>query len=73
MARYGQEFKTKATARLLPPNTSSIEEVSREVGVSADTLQRWRAARSAWRREHGKYPQKPAACQASPTKALSEP
>jgi hypothetical protein len=43
MARYGQAFKTKVVARLLPPNTASIEEVSREVGVSADTLERWRA------------------------------
>jgi DNA-binding transcriptional MerR regulator len=30
-------------AKLLPPNTASIEAVSREVGVSVDTLERWRA------------------------------
>ena len=43
MARYGQAFKNKVVAKLLPPNTTSIEEVSREVGVSVDTLERWRA------------------------------
>nr|QDL89741.1 Transposase [Sym plasmid] len=43
MARYGQAFKNKVVAKLLPPNTASIEEVSREVGVSVDTLERWRA------------------------------
>ena len=30
-------------ARLLPPESSSVEHVSREVGVSAATLERWRA------------------------------
>ena len=30
-------------ARLLPPESSSVEDVSREVGVSAATLERWRA------------------------------
>jgi transposase len=43
MARYGTGFKNKEVAKLLPPNTASIEEVSREVGVSVDTLERWRA------------------------------
>ncbi len=43
MARYGQAFKNKVIAKLLPPNTASLEEISREVGVSTDTLERWRA------------------------------
>jgi hypothetical protein len=30
-------------ARLLPPESSSLDQVSREVGVSAATLERWRA------------------------------
>jgi transposase-like protein len=30
-------------ARLLPPESSSVENVSREVGVSVATLERWRA------------------------------
>lgn len=43
MARYGQAFKNKVLAKLLPPNTASLEEVSQEVGLSVDTLQRWRS------------------------------
>ena len=43
MARYEQAFKNKVLAKLLPPNTASLEEVSQEVGVSVDTLQRWRS------------------------------
>ena len=34
MARFGQAIKKKVAAKLLPPNSASIEEVSREVGVS---------------------------------------
>jgi hypothetical protein len=30
-------------ARLLPPESSSLERVSREVGISVATLERWRA------------------------------
>lgn len=30
-------------ARLLPPESSSVETVSRELGVSVSTLERWRA------------------------------
>jgi transposase len=43
MARYGQAFKNKVLAKLLPPSLATLEEVSREVGVSIDTLERWRA------------------------------
>jgi transposase-like protein len=43
MARYGKAFKNKVVSKLVPPNTASIEEVSREVGVSVDTLERWRS------------------------------
>jgi hypothetical protein len=42
-ARYGQGYKDRIVARLLPPESSSVEQVSREVGVSAATLERWRA------------------------------
>ncbi len=42
MARYGQAFKDKAVARLLPPESASLEVVSREVGVGVATLERWR-------------------------------
>jgi transposase len=43
VARYGQAYKDRIAARLLPPESSSVEHVSREVGVSVATLERWRA------------------------------
>ncbi len=43
MARYGAVFKKRAVARLLPPNVTSVEALSRELGISADTLDRWRS------------------------------
>jgi transposase len=43
MARYGQAYKDRIVARLLPPESSALEVVSREVGVSVATLERWRA------------------------------
>lgn len=43
MARYGQAFKDRAVARLLPPESADVNEVSVKVGVSASTLERWRA------------------------------
>lgn len=43
MARYGQAFKDRAVARLLPPESSGVDVVAQAVGVSAATLERWRA------------------------------
>ena len=43
MARYGQAYKDRIVARLLPPESSAVGVVSREVGVSVATLERWRA------------------------------
>jgi transposase len=43
VARYGQKFKQRAVARLLPPESSAITTVSQELGVSLATLERWRA------------------------------
>ena len=43
MARYGQTYKDRVVARLLPPESTAVESVSRDVGVSAATLERWRA------------------------------
>lgn len=43
MARYGQEFKDRAVARLLPPESAAVEVVAREIGVGVSTLERWRA------------------------------
>ena len=103
MARYGQAFKDRVVARLLPPESASVDEVSREVGVGAHTLERWlsdalsrparerawtaaarleaviataamdEAARSAWCRESGVYPQQLAQWRDNATQALAEP
>jgi len=43
LARYGQAFKDRAVARLLPPESGSPEKVSREIGVGVETLERWRS------------------------------
>ena len=43
MARYGQAFKDKAVARLLPPESASVQTVSQELSISVATLERWRA------------------------------
>jgi hypothetical protein len=42
LARYGRQFKERVVARLLPPESGELEEVSREVGVGVETLGRWR-------------------------------
>ena len=41
MARYGQAFKDKAVARLLPPESAPLGEVSQAMGISEGTLERW--------------------------------
>ena len=43
MARYGQKFKDAVVARLLPPESSSLEAVSQKGGISVATLERSRA------------------------------
>ena len=42
LARYGQAFKDRAVARLLPPQSAALDLVAREVGIGAGTLERWR-------------------------------
>lgn len=42
MARYSQAFKNRAVARLLPPESSSVEVVARGIGIGQGTLERWR-------------------------------
>ena len=54
MARYGQAYKARIVARLLPPESSSVEHVSREVAISVATLERWRGGclvQWSWRRQ----------------------
>jgi transposase len=43
VARYSNEFKERAVARLLPPESAEISAVSQELGVSVAALERWRA------------------------------
>src|ERR1017187_1032972 len=42
MARYGEAFRDRAVARLLPPESAAVEVVAREIGVGARTRERWR-------------------------------
>jgi len=43
VARYSNEYKERAVARLLPPESAEISALSQELGVSVATLERWRA------------------------------
>ena len=47
MARYGQAFKDRAVARVLPPESAAVDVVAREIGVTPGTRQRWREAAQA--------------------------
>ncbi len=42
MARYGEAFRNRAVARLLPPASANVGVVASEIGVSMQTLERWR-------------------------------
>ena len=42
MARYGEAFKSRTVARLLPPESAEVGAVAKEIGVSVQTLERWR-------------------------------
>ena len=43
MARYSKEFKDRAVARMLPPESAPVAALSQEMGVSVATLERWHA------------------------------
>jgi transposase len=43
MARYGEAFRSRVVARLLPPESAEVGALSQEVGVSVQTLERWRS------------------------------
>jgi hypothetical protein len=47
VARYRQALKGCIVARLLPPESASVESVSHETGVRAVTLERWLAEAAA--------------------------
>jgi len=42
MARYRQTMKDRAVAKLLAPESATLEAVAREVGISVTTPERWR-------------------------------
>ena len=43
MARYSNEFKERAVARLVPPESAEVSQGPQEIGVSVTTLARSRA------------------------------
>jgi len=42
MPRYSEEFKEKIVQKMMPPNSMSVAQVSRETGVSEPTLYTWK-------------------------------
>ena len=42
MARYGRAMRERVVARLLPPESATLEVVARDMGIGVLTLQRWR-------------------------------
>ena len=42
MARYGEAFRNRVVARLLPPESANVGAIAKEIGVSVQTLERWR-------------------------------
>ena len=42
MARYGEAFRNRTVGRLLPPESADAGALAKEIGVSVQTLERWR-------------------------------
>jgi transposase-like protein len=42
MARYAETLKNRVVAKLLPPESASVSAIAKEVGVTVQTLERWR-------------------------------
>ena len=42
MARYGEALRNRVVARLLPPESANAGMVAKEIGVSVQTVERWR-------------------------------
>lgn len=40
--KYSKEFKDSLTRRMLPPNNEAISKISKEEGISEQTLRNWR-------------------------------
>jgi transposase len=39
MSRYGQAFKDRVVARLVPPESADINKLSRDIGVDVNGMQ----------------------------------
>ena len=42
MAKYSEEFREQTVCKMMPPNAMSVAQVSRDSGVSEQTLYNWR-------------------------------
>jgi transposase-like protein len=42
MRQYSEEFKSSIIAKMLPPNSVQVSDLSRDTGVPKDTLYSWR-------------------------------
>jgi len=42
MPHYSEEFKEQVVCKMMPPNAMSVAQVSRDTGVSEQTLYNWR-------------------------------
>lgn len=42
MSRYSEEFKEKIVQKMMPPNSMSVAQISRETGISGPTLYTWK-------------------------------
>ena len=40
--RYTKEFREKAIVRMMPPNNETVKSISEDLGVSAQSLYKWR-------------------------------
>lgn len=42
MTRYTAEFKAQIVRKMMPPNSQSVAQISRDTGIAAPTLYAWR-------------------------------
>ena len=42
MPRYSEEFKEKIIQKMMPPNSQSVAQISRETSISEPTLYTWK-------------------------------
>jgi len=42
MPKYSEEFKEKIVQKMMPPNSQSVAQISRDTGVCGPTLYTWK-------------------------------